>query len=170
AIRQGQFREDLYFRLAGVTLYLPPLRRRAADVPLLVDRFWADLQRRYARPGPAITPEAAARLESAPWPGNVRQLRNTVEKLFVLPRGDQVTAEDVAAALGPQTSTEASAKDGAMSASTLREARRLFEIDYITRQLREHGGNVTRTAAAIGFERQSLQELIKKLGIPRTGN
>jgi len=167
-IRQGHFREDLYYRLAGVTLYLPPLRNRRDDIPLLVERFWSDLQRRYDRVGPELTRAALERLQEAPWPGNVRQLRNTVEKLFVLPREEKVTAEDVTSSLGDQLAPQApSTLDDPLAAADFREARRLFEVEYLTRKLREHGGNVTRTAEAIGLERQSLQEKIKKLGVLR---
>ena len=167
AIRQNEFRQDLYFRLAGVTLYLPPLRRRREDIPLLIEHFWKDFQRKYARPGPEITPQALDRLQEGSWPGNVRQLRNTMEKLFVLPSGGKVTAEDVARDLKDAPGGEASALDGPLGAGDFRDARRLFEIAYLTRKLNENGGNVSRTAAAIGFARQSLQEKIKELGIVR---
>jgi two-component system response regulator AtoC/two-component system nitrogen regulation response regulator NtrX len=168
AIREGRFREDLYFRLAGVTLYVPPLRQRREDVPLLIESFWCGQQRKYERNGPELTREALATLEAAPWPGNVRQLRNAIERLFVMAGGEKVTADDVAAALGPSSPAAASSLDGPLSASGMREARRLFEVEYLSRKLRQYGGNVTRTAKEIGIERQSLQEKIKKLGIVRS--
>jgi len=165
AVQQGRFRQDLYYRLAGVTLHLPPLRQRREDIPLLVEMFWEELRRRYDRPGPELTREALLSLEAASWPGNVRQLRNAVERLFVLSRQDRVGREDVAAALA---SGPAAAPGGdLLDAGDYREARRRFEAAYLTQKLREHGGNVTRTAAAIGLERQSLQEKIKQLGIER---
>jgi DNA-binding NtrC family response regulator len=163
-IREGRFRQDLYFRLAGMTLYLPPLRQRPEDIPLLVERFWRDLAVKYKREGPRLTPEAMAKLAAGEWPGNVRQLRSTVERLFVLSRGAGVTDADLALAAEP---APAAADAPYLTAPDLREARRLFEIEYLTRKLREHGGNVTRTAAAIGIERQSLQEKIRQLGIAR---
>lgn len=167
AIRKGEFREDLYFRLAGVTLYIPPLRQRAGDIPVLVERFWRDLRRKYGREGPELRGEAMARLEAAPWPGNVRQLRSAMERLFVLLGGSRVGAADVEAALGTGPVAVAPALDGALDAPDYREAERLFKKEYLTRKLREHGGNVTRTAGAIGLERQSLQEMIRKLGVER---
>jgi DNA-binding NtrC family response regulator len=170
AMAEGRFRQDLYFRLAGVTLFLPPLDQRRDDIPLLVERFWEELRRKYGRPGPELTRDAILRLQEARWPGHVRQLRSTVEKLFVLARQERVTTEDVAAALIPARAVAAAAPalpETSLDAPDYREARRLFEIAYITRKLREHGGNVTRTAAAIGLERQSLQEKIKQLGISR---
>jgi DNA-binding NtrC family response regulator len=172
AMAEGRFRQDLYFRLAGVTLFLPPLDQRRDDIPLLVERFWEELRRKYGRPGPELTRDAILRLQEARWPGHVRQLRSTVEKLFVLARQERVTTEDVAAALAPARAAAAAAStppppEASLDAPDYREARRLFEIAYLTRKLREHGGNVTRTAAAIGLERQSLQEKIRQLGISR---
>ncbi len=166
AIEQGRFRQDLYYRLAGVSLHLPPLRQRRDDIPLLVEQFWADLQRRYDRVGPRLTREALLSLEQADWPGNVRQLRNAVERLFVLARGDDVNKEDVAAAAASGPSAPPPPTD-ALEVADYREAKRRFETAYITQRLRENQGNVTRTAAAIGLERQSLQEKIKQLGIDR---
>jgi DNA-binding NtrC family response regulator len=166
AIRESRFRQDLYFRLAGVSLYLPPLRQRREDIPLLVEVFWDDLRRKYDRIGPELSREALLSLEEAPWPGNVRQLRNAVERLFVLAREGKVTKEDVADAvrLGPVAAAPA---DDLLAPADFREARSRFEAAYLARKLREHQGNVTRTAAAIGLERQSLQEKLKKLGIER---
>jgi two-component system nitrogen regulation response regulator NtrX len=114
-----------------------------------------------------MNPETISALEQAPWPGNVRQLRNTIERLFVLVGEGRIPPQEISAAIGPEGAPSKSSENGVMSAPDLREARRLFEIEYLTRKLREHGGNVTRTAAAIGLERQSLQEKIKKLGIER---
>ncbi|MCC6364085.1 MAG: sigma-54-dependent Fis family transcriptional regulator [Bryobacterales bacterium] len=166
AIRQGRFRQDLYFRLAGMTLYLPPLRQRREDIPLLVESFWSDLQRKYKREGPELTREAMVLLGGGDWPGNVRQLRSAVERLFVLARSERVTAADVKMAAEPLP-FGAAKSEPYLEAADFREARKLFEIEYLTRKLREHGGNVTRTAAAIGLERQSLQEKIRQLGISR---
>ena len=158
AIREGRFRQDLYFRLAGVTLRLPSLAERREDIPLLVDRFWSELRRKYGRSGPEWARDALMRLERAPWPGNVRQLKSAVERWFVL--GDLETALEPAGAA-------ASPPGQALDAADFRDAKKLFETAYLTQKLREHGGNVTRTAAAIGLERQSLQEKIKQLGITR---
>jgi two-component system response regulator AtoC/two-component system nitrogen regulation response regulator NtrX len=161
-IAKGAFRQDLYYRLAGVTLFIPPLRERRDDIPLLVDRFWSDIARRQPGRTVELTREAILRLAAAPWPGNVRQLRNVVEKLYVLCRGDRVTEDDVNVSLGSAASQAQAPPD----ANDYREARQRFEIEFIARKLQEHGGNVTRTAAAIGLERQSLQEKIRKLRIP----
>ncbi len=167
AIREGRFRQDLYFRLAGVTLHLPPLRQRPDDIPLLVERFWEELRAKYKRSGPDLTADAILRLGKAPWPGNVRQLRNAVEKIFVLARGQAVTTQEIEAAVEPAPGGNRCPEE-VLETADYREARRRFEIAYLTRKLRDHGGNVTRTAAAVGLERQSLQEKIRQLGISRT--
>lgn len=159
AMQEGKFRQDLYFRLAGMTLYLPPLRQRPEDIPLLVERFWQDLARKYKREAPPLGPETYRKLAAQEWPGNIRQLRSTVERLFVF-------GGDLAAALDPAPASP-SAPEPCFAAPDYREARRLFEAEYLTRKLRENGGNVTRTASSIGIERQSLQEKIRQLGIIR---
>lgn len=167
-VRAGRFREDLYYRLAGVTLFIPPLRERTGDISLLVDRFWTELRRKHARAGPVLTPEVVEKLERSPWPGNVRQLRSAVERLFVLAAGDRLTEADVSIAIGPgQAPAQPVELEAALAAGTIREAREIFESQYLERKLREHGGNVTRTASAIGLERQSLQEKMKKLRVLR---
>ena len=164
-ITRSQFREDLYFRLAAVTLFIPPLRQRSGDIPLLVERFWMQLRKKYERTGPELTREALSQMENSPWPGNVRQLKTTVEKLFVLAGSDRVSATDVGASLGRQELPSAPSAEAPYLAADYRDGKRLFETEFLSRKLREHGNNVTRTAAAIGLERQSLQEKIKALGL-----
>ncbi|MCP5111132.1 MAG: sigma-54-dependent Fis family transcriptional regulator [bacterium] len=167
SIRGGEFREDLYYRLAGVVLRLPPLRERRDDILLLAERFWSDLAQKHGHQGPELTQEALLGLRAAPWPGNVRQLRNTMEQLFVLARGDTVRTGDVTATLDLDRKGPAEGAGGPFAAADFRDARRQFETEYLRRKLEENGGNVTRTAAAIGIERQTLQEKIKKLGVVR---
>jgi len=166
-VRENRFREDLYYRLAGVTLYIPPLRERPGDIPLLAGHFWSGLEQKYKRTGLELGRDALARLAGEPWPGNVRQLRSTLEKLFVLGRGTTVSAESVGVLLDSETPRGSNRGSPEFWNGDYREARQLFEREYLTRKLREFGGNVTRTAAAIGLERQSLQEKIKKLGVLR---
>ncbi|WP_321475784.1 sigma-54 dependent transcriptional regulator [uncultured Paludibaculum sp.] len=163
AIRDGAFREDLYYRLAAVTLWIPPLRDRRDDIPALVELFWRELRGKYSRTGPEMTRDAITRLQDQAWPGNVRELRNTLERVFVMTHGDSVTAADIAVTAAPASSKASPSLDEA----DYREAKRLFEIEYLTRKLRENGGNVTRTAESIGMARQSLQEKIRELGLAR---
>jgi transcriptional regulator with PAS, ATPase and Fis domain len=167
AMKKGEFREDLYYRLAGVVLRLPPLRERRDDVLLLAERFWGELERKYRPQGPKLTQEALLRLRAAPWPGNVRQLRSALEKLFVLSRGGFVTGADVDLALELHREPAPGPPQDAFAAQDFRQACKLFEAEYLRRKLDEHGGNVTRCAAAIGIERQTLQEKIRRLGISR---
>ena len=166
-VRENRFREDLFYRLAGVTLFMPPLRDRREDIPLLAGHFWEGLERKYKRKGAELGSDALARLSGAHWPGNVRQLRSTLEKIFVLVRGTVVSAEEVVALLDTDSRQGDDLGEHALQAGDYRDARRLFEQEYLSRKLREHGGNVTRTAIAIGMERQSLQEKIKRLGVLR---
>jgi DNA-binding NtrC family response regulator len=165
AIRDGRFRQDLYFRLAAVTLFIPPLRDRREDIPSLVTRFWQDVQRKYGRPGPALEAGAILRLQEASWPGNVRQLRSTVERLFVLAPSERADADSVGAVLEPITPVQSSPSDAIFADPDFRNARRHFEAEYLARKLRENAGNISRTAEAVGLARQHLQEKVKELGI-----
>jgi len=159
----GGFREDLYFRLSAVTLHIPPLRERREDIPLLALRFWNELARKYGRAATEMTKPALTRLMEHAWPGNVRELRHTLEKIFVLSAGEAIQAAHVDAHVRRDPAPAAAMADD------YREAKRLFETEFIERKLRAFNGNVTRTAAAIGLERQSLQEKMRKLGIERGG-
>jgi DNA-binding NtrC family response regulator len=165
AIREGRFREDLYFRIAAVTLFVPPLRDRREEIPVLVARFWRELQQKYSRPGPLLDPGGILRLQEASWQGNVRQLRSTVERLFIVTPGDRLSAETVTAALEPANYPQNPFTDHVLALTDYRQARRRFETEFLGCKLREHGGNITRTAEAIGLARQHLQEKIKELGI-----
>ena len=166
-VRENRFREDLYYRLAGVTLLIPPLRERTGDIPLLAGHFWSALEQKYKRTGPELGRDALTQLASLPWPGNVRQLRSTLEQLFVQVRSSMVRSEDVISLLKDETPHNREPEEQRIWINDYREARRRWEREYITRKLREFGGNVTRTATAIGLERQSLQEKIRTLRVLR---
>jgi DNA-binding NtrC family response regulator len=166
-VRENQFREDLYYRLVGVTLFIPPLRERTGDIPLLAGHFWFSLEQKYKRTGPELGRDALAELARLPWPGNVRQLRSTLEKLFVLVRSTIVKPEDVVSLMKAEGPHNRAEEESGFGRQDYREARRQWEREYLTRKLREFGGNVTRTAAAIGLERQSLQEKIRTLDVTR---
>jgi two-component system, NtrC family, nitrogen regulation response regulator NtrX len=166
-VLDAEFSRALFERLSQVILYIPPLRERREDIPALAEVFWQELRAKYARPGPKLGRETILTLQGESWPGNTRELRNTLERLFLLARGDEATAEDLAACLSPMPTPPRSPLEAMFSNGDYREARRRFEIEYITRKLHQYGGNVTRTAAAIGMARQSLQEKIRDLGILR---
>jgi DNA-binding NtrC family response regulator len=164
-VRRGRFREDLYYRLKVVEIDLPPLRERPEDVPALVDRFLGDLAERLGRPRKAIRPDALARLAGCAWPGNVRELRNVVEQAAVLAQGDAIEEADLHL---PGAEAGGAGDAPALDLSFAEAKRRLvldFERRYLLAALRQHGGNISRAAAAIGMVRQSLQQKIRELGL-----
>jgi two-component system nitrogen regulation response regulator NtrX len=165
-IEAGRFREDLYFRLNVVPLRVPPLRERLQDIELLASHFAAVFSRQYGRPV-SVTPGAIQALESHTWPGNIRELRNLIERLIILTPGDAITGDHVAAALRGASQTRATAEvDG--DHATLREGREAFEKAFILKKLREAGGNVLRAAELLGLERSHLYRKMRAYGI-RTG-
>lgn len=168
-VREGTFREDLYYRLAGATLRIPPLRDRADDVLLITEHFWQALLRKYPGRGRTLSTDARLRLRDYHWPGNVRQLRNFLEKLFVLAPADPVGSDDVDVMLRSEAAAAMAGASGAEPAampSDYREARRQFELDFFRRQLQRHQENITHTAKAVGLERQTLQDKLRNLGLP----
>jgi DNA-binding NtrC family response regulator len=163
-VRAGRFREDLYYRLRVVEIELPPLRERLEDVPALAVAFLEQLATRLGRPRMQITPEALAALVRHSWPGNVRELRNALERAAVLAAGETIDAPDLE--LSPAPGSPAATPDPRIPfGDAKREAVASFERVYLLRALREHDGNVSRTAAAIGMVRQSLQQKIRELGL-----
>jgi len=166
-ITKQTFREDLYYRLRVVLLKCPPLREHKDDILLLVDEFCRMLAVKHRRGSITVSREAMAQLMACEWKGNVRELKNVLESAIVMSRDDVLQPEDVpvdllaAQALQPGISGPAPY----LVAGDYREAKRQFEIAYIKAKLREYGGNITRTASAIGLHRQSLQEKLRELGI-----
>jgi two-component system nitrogen regulation response regulator NtrX len=161
-IARQTFREDLFYRLRVVLLKAPPLREHREDVPLLVEQFCRMLREKHGRKAVTISREALEFLAKLDWQGNVRELKNTLESALVMSREDVLCPEDFDLASrekGP------AAQPDFLTTGDYREARKQFEIAYIKTKLREHGGNITRTAAAIGLHRQSLQEKLRELGI-----
>jgi DNA-binding NtrC family response regulator len=171
-IRAGKFREDLFYRLRVVTIELPPLRAHKADLPILAESF---LQMHAARLGRTarLTREAVAAIERYDWPGNVRELKNALERSLVLCRGEEIGVADLPeeVAHGEALVRKASGDghDNGLGEKDFREAKRKFEVAYLTKQLADHRWNVSRTAATIGLHRQSLQEKLRELGIRRPG-
>jgi two-component system nitrogen regulation response regulator NtrX len=171
-IRAGKFREDLFYRLRVVTIELPPLRAHKADIPVLAEAF---LQMHGTRLGRTarLDREALAAIEGYDWPGNVRELKNALERSLVLCRGDEIGVEDLPREVVSQEDAlhhnRSGASENGFDEKDFREAKRKFEVAYITKQLAEHHWNVSRTAATIGLHRQSLQEKLRELGIRRPG-
>jgi two-component system nitrogen regulation response regulator NtrX len=165
-IEAGRMREDLFHRLNVVPLRVPGLAERREDIPLLIEHY---LERLAAASGLArrtLAADAMATLQVQPWPGNVRQLRNVVERILILAAGDAshaVTADMLPseASAGPPTGGLGAER---IIALPLREARELFEKEYLEAQIMRFGGNISRTAAFIGMERSALHRKLKSLG------
>jgi two-component system nitrogen regulation response regulator NtrX len=164
-IRAGRFREDLYFRLNVIPIFVPPLRDRQDDIPLLADHFMALMAAEYGRRPKRLAPEAIGRLQQYAWPGNVRELRNVIERLMIMVPGDTITAQDLAF-LGHDALGEPPAAEEA--SIPLAEARERFERDYILRALAAQHGNISRTADVLGVERSNLYKKMKAFGIAPT--
>jgi two-component system nitrogen regulation response regulator NtrX len=164
AIRSGQFREDLYFRLNVIPIFVPPLRARQADIPLLADHFMAAFAREYGRRPKTLSADAVAALQRYSWPGNVRELRNLIERLMIMVPGDMITAKDVPFLNLDGVAAPASA-DAAVPFLPLHEARDRFEQQYILRALETQQGNMSRTAEMLGVERSNLYRKMRSFGL-----
>jgi len=164
-VREGRFRQDLYYRLQVLEIQLPPLRERPEDVPALASRFLEQLAERHGRAARRLAPDALAALSRCAWPGNVRELRNVIERAAVLAPGEEVHADDLVlpAARGIPEASAGPAELPFVDAK--RTAVEQFERAFLLRALRENEGNISRTAEAIGMVRQSLQQKIRELGL-----
>jgi two-component system nitrogen regulation response regulator NtrX len=166
-IRAGRFREDLYFRLNVVPIFVPPLRDRQQDIPMLAEHFMALLAAEYGRRPKRLASEAAARLQQYGWPGNVRELRNVIERVIIMVGDDTITAQDLGF-LGRDGVPDLPVPKGPVVA--LSEARDQFEKDYILQTLAAQQGNMSRTAEVLGVERSNLYKKLRAFGItPRGG-
>ena len=167
-IRAGRFREDLYFRLNVIPIFVPPLRDRKDDIPLLAEYFMAGFAREYGRRTKALDPGAVAALQEYSWPGNVRELRNVIERLVIMVPGDAISGRDLTFLDGPQApdlEPEPPAGGDAAQAMTLQAARSRFEREFILRTLAAQSGNVSRTADVLGVERSNFYRKMRALGI-----
>jgi two-component system nitrogen regulation response regulator NtrX len=168
-IAAGRFREDLFYRLNVVPVRLPPLADRREDVPVLAEYFLARLAaERRIRP-PALTEDAIAALQTYAWPGNVRQLRNVIERTLILAPIEAVDRIDLSMLPSDVTAEPQRLLPGEAARSImgtpLREAREAFEREYLKVQIRRFSGNISRTAAFIGMERSALHRKLKALGL-----
>jgi DNA-binding NtrC family response regulator len=157
-VNKGEFREDLYYRLKVVEISLPPLRERPEDIPLLVDKFLDEFSRYYGKPRPALQPKALAMLQSYPWPGNVRQLRNALEGAFVMSEGT-LTVNSFPEEIRRRT-TKVPVVEIPVEA-TLAEMERVM----IRASLLHHGGNRVKTAQALGIGRKTLYRKMEEYGL-----
>ena len=168
AIAAGRFREDLFHRLNVVPLRAPPLSERRDDVPRLIDYFARRVSEANGVASRSFGPDALAALQAASWPGNVRELRNLVERMLILAPGgpsEPITVEALTQeGAGVSELAERTGLHNLVSLP-LREARELFEREYLAAQITRFGGNISRTAAFIGMERSALHRKLKTLGV-----
>ena len=156
-MREGHFREDLYYRLGVVVISLPPLRDREGDVPLLANallqRYAADSKKKIT----GFAPQALRALETHSWPGNVRELENRIKRAVIMADGPQVRPADL----------ELASPHARYEGRSLKEAREALERDLIKRSLARNRGNITKAAAELGISRPTFYELMEKLGIEK---
>ena len=171
-IAAGRFREDLYYRLNVVPVLIPPLTERREDIPVLVEHFVAHYASERRVPTPEVAPDAMVALQSYEWPGNVRQLRNVVERTVILAPGDRIGRIDLdllpPEVLGKPGDIGNGVGANAIMGAPLKEARETFEREYLRVQIRRFSGNISRTASFIGMERSALHRKLKLLGITET--
>ncbi len=171
-IEIGRFREDLFHRLNVVPLRVPSLAERREDIPELADYFVSRLVETSGLSARAIAPDAMAALQAADWPGNVRQLRNIIERILILATGDPsmpVTVDALPAEAWPSAGFSQHQGLQEVIGLPLRDARERFEREYLHVQITRFGGNISRTAAFIGMERSALHRKLKSLGVDAPG-
>ncbi|GJD80215.1 sigma-54-dependent Fis family transcriptional regulator [Methylobacterium gregans] len=168
-IAAGRFREDLFHRLSVVPIRVPALSERREDVPELIQFFMDNISAQTGLPKRRIAEDAMAVLQSHNWPGNIRQLKNNVERLMILTQADpeqEVTSEMLPSEIGALVPTTPAGSGGEKLMSlALREAREIFEREYLVAQIARFSGNISRTAEFIGMERSALHRKLKSLGI-----
>jgi two-component system nitrogen regulation response regulator NtrX len=168
-MNEGRFREDLFYRLSVVPIEIPPLRDYREDIPSLARFFMTQMAQATGRPSREFSEEAIATLQVYTWPGNVRELRNVVERVLIMAPGD--TNEAIRSDMIPAEITSLGQQSDSGLDRTefmglpLREAREIFEREYLGAQVNRFGGNISKTATFIGMERSALHRKIKSLGL-----
>lgn len=162
-IARGNFREDLFYRLNVIPFFVPPLRDRKEDIPLLAREFLQEFGQQYGRPRVELSESAVAQLKQYNWPGNVRELRNVVERVLILnPKVARIETKHLPKLV---QRTDGRAGNGREEFSSLLQAREAYEREYILKELDRSHGNVTRAAESLGLERSHLYRKMKALGI-----
>ena len=167
-IARGNFREDLFYRLNVIPFFVPPLRDRKEDIPLLVKEFLAEFGAQYGRPRVEMGEEAVAALKQYYWPGNVRELRNLVERVLILnPKVGRIEKKHLPMLVyrEPSKGAQGQASGRGDEFATLMEAREAYERDYILKKIDECRGNISRAAEGLGLERSHLYRKMKALGV-----
>jgi DNA-binding NtrC family response regulator len=167
-MRDGQFREDLMYRLKVITLPMPPLRERREDIMPLVAHFTSDLAQRHGRPALQLSDAARSAILAYDWPGNVRELRNVIERALLLADGTRIEISDLPTQLS-ERAAPLRATEAVLAEVPFIEARErtmdAFDRIYLTAALQKHDGNISRTARFLGMHRQSLQKMLKRLSL-----
>ncbi|MBI1925422.1 sigma-54-dependent Fis family transcriptional regulator, partial [Candidatus Poribacteria bacterium] len=160
-IGDGNFREDLYYRLNVVPIHIPPLRQRIEDIPLLVDYFLEQFCRENRKAKMAMTSDALEILRQYDWPGNIRELRNLIERLVILSPRQTIEMEDIPRDL------YGTDQEGVSTQAPLRDARYEFESRFILNRLQANDWNITETARQLGIERTNLHRKMRQYNIKR---
>ncbi|MCV3270924.1 nitrogen assimilation response regulator NtrX [Roseobacter sinensis] len=166
AILAGTFREELYHRLNVVPIAVPSLEERREDIPALAEHFIAEMNASQGLPLRSLSGDAEALMQTMVWPGNVRQLKNLIERVLIL--GDETGPIEARELPGPEDSSGDENRvvlSGALATLALREAREAFEREYLLTQINRFGGNISRTATFVGMERSALHRKLKSLGV-----
>ena len=161
-IKEGRFREDLYYRLNVIPCHVPPLRERVSDIPALIAHFAEQFSKDGGYRRKVFSEQAMTKMQAHVWPGNVRELRNFVERIYILTPGDFVDVHDLKFAGLPVQGRDSTYDD---EMSTFREARARFEKEYLLKKISENKGNISKTAEVIGLERSYLHRKIKSYGL-----
>ncbi len=165
-VEKGTFRQELYHRLNVVPIAVPSLEERREDIPELAEHFVGLLNREQGLPLRALSDEARAILQTMPWPGNVRQLRNVVERVLILGKDTgEIAADELPTSEAKSESEGPVVLSGLLATLPLREARELFEREYLLTQINRFGGNISRTASFVGMERSALHRKLKSLNV-----
>jgi two-component system nitrogen regulation response regulator NtrX len=165
-ISAGRFRQELFHRLNVVPIAVPSLEERREDIPLLAEHFIGLLHEEQGLPQRAVSDEAVALMQTMAWPGNVRQLKNLVERVLILGDGTgPIESRELPGESGEQVEADRVVLSGALATLPLREAREAFEREYLLTQINRFGGNISRTANFVGMERSALHRKLKSLGV-----
>jgi two-component system, NtrC family, nitrogen regulation response regulator NtrX len=163
-ISRGQFRDDLYYRINVIPIAVPALKERAEDISLLIEYFLAEFVRENDSLPKIMTPEAVEVLRLQTWPGNVRELKNFVHRLAILTPGRVIDLADLPGTVQPGR-TSSGMDEALLQMNSFKEARSIFEKEFIRRKLAEHHGNVSFTAESIGLERSHLYKKMRSYGL-----
>jgi two-component system nitrogen regulation response regulator NtrX len=165
-IARGNFREDLFYRLNVIPFFVPPLRDRKEDIPLLSREFLSEFGQQYGRPHVEIADSALTALKQYHWPGNVRELRNVIERVIILnPKVQRIEAKHLPMLVQRTDGTAGRSANGREEFTTLQQAREAYERDYILKELDRSHGNISRAAESLGLERSHLYRKMKALSI-----